>query len=330
MHGRFYVTPQDRGEDHVPVLVRELLELLAPRCDDVVLDCTVGLGGHAAAIAQSMRLAGPVTGRILGVDLDHDLLARAAQRVVGVNLTPIHDTFARAPARVAALGLRATILLADLGFNSAQMDDPRRGFAFGHEGPLDMRFDRSAGPTAADLVAQLSQRELTDLLHRCGEEPLAARIARNLVRARAIRPIQTTTQLGELVREAYGPRARSSRLHPATRTFMALRIAVNDELGALDALLDQVARAARSPRPTWLADGARVAVISFHSLEDRAVKRAFAGMVAGGVAVALTRKPVRPGEMEMAANPRSRSAKLRAVRLSVARMAAQDAPVHKG
>jgi 16S rRNA (cytosine1402-N4)-methyltransferase len=196
------------------------------------------------------------------------------------------------------------------------MDDPERGMSFRADGPLDMRFDPAASTTAADLLATLTERELADLIFEYGEEPLARKIARKLAQSRERMPIQTTAELARLVLEAYGTRARSSRMHPATRTFMALRIAVNDELGSLRTLLDAIESGANAAGGGgWLNVGARVGIISFHSLEDRMVKRAFAGLAKRGLVTALTRKPVTAGAQEVQANARSRSAKLRAVRI---------------
>ena len=228
----------------------------------------------------------------------------------------LRANFADAPRRLAEQGLRADLVLADLGFSSNQMDDPARGLSFVRDAPLDMRLDRHAAVTAADLLAALSERQLADLIYQQGEDPLARKIARKLVQSRQIEPIRSTAQLARLVTEAYGPRARSSRMHPATRTFMALRIAVNDELGALRSLLDQISRGAEQVGSGgWLNEGARVAIISFHSLEDRLVKHAFVDLTKRGLATALTKKPVGPLEHEVEANPRARSAKLRAVRI---------------
>ena len=197
-------------------------------------------------------------------------------------------------------------LLADLGFASNQMDDAGRGFTFQSDGPLDMRLDPTAGLPASELVNSLPERELADLIYGFGEERMSRRVARILVAERQRQPIETTGRLADLVRRAYGRAAQRSRMHPATRTFMALRIAVNGELEALDTLLETL--------PRLLRPGGRAAVISFHSLEDRRVKRRFLKLQQDGLAKRLTRKPLTADEPELAANPRSRSAKLRAVR----------------
>jgi len=217
---------------------------------------------------------------------------------------------------LARLGLRADRVLADLGFASNQMDDPGRGFSFQAEGPLDMRLDPTQGETGAQLLARMNEREIADAIFELGEDPFSRRIARSIVARRGREGMETTADLVAAVRAAYGTKAHASRMHPATRTFMALRILVNDELGALRGLLDSVARGA-GPAPGWLAPGARVGVISFHSLEDRLVKHAFAELEQGGRATRLTRKPVEASEAEVQANPRARSAKFRAIRIGV-------------
>ena len=263
----------------------------------------------------------------MGFDLDAGNLERATTQAggAGARFIPLHGSFVQAPHQLTKLGLRADVVLADLGFSSNQMDDPSRGFSFGEDGPLDMRLDRSGGLSAADLVNQSDEAELANIIYRLGEDPYARKIARKLVQSRQVEPIRTTAELARLVTEAYGPRAHSSRMHPATRTFMALRIAVNDELGALRGLLEQVTRGAeQAGSGGWLNSGARVAIISFHSLEDRLVKQSFAELAKRDLATALTRKPVGPSEMEVRSNPRSRSAKLRVVRIGVAQETTTD------
>lgn len=310
-----HASPPDHG--HAPVLLSEVIAALALRPGETVVDCTVGRGGHAVALAQAVG----DSGLVVGLDLDRENLDYAARRVrqSGGAFAAVHDSFAAVQEHVLALGRRADAVLADLGFSSSQMDDPQRGFSFAVDAPLDMRFDRTAPITAADLVNTLSERELADLIDEYGEEPLARSIARKLAQNRKAKPIRSTARLARLVIEAYGRRARSSKLHPATRTFMALRIATNDELGALRALLEQVERGAQllSARDGWLNPGARVAVISFHSLEDRLVKQAFASLCKSGLATPLTPggKPVGAAAAELKENPRARSAKLRAVRI---------------
>lgn len=309
----------DGSPGHLPVLASEVIELLAPVPGETAVDCTVGRGGHSLLLAEAV---GP-RGLVVGLDLDRANLEYAARRLEaeGLSLRPVHDSFVRAAAHVAEAGLRADVVLADLGFSSNQMDDAGRGMSFGADGPLDMRYDTRGPVTAADLLARCTEAELAEIIGDYGEDPLAAKIARKLAQARQRQPIGSTGRLAGLVEEAYGPRAARSRMHPATRTFMALRIAVNDELSALQALLEHVRRGAEERNAGgWLMPGARVAIISFHSLEDRLVKRAFAEMAESGLATRLTRRPVTAGAAEVGANPRSRSARLRAVQIAGSQM----------
>ncbi len=306
--------PDASSPEHRAVLAAETLALLDPRPGETALDLTAGCGGHSAALADRV---GP-RGLVIGFDVDPEALVRAAARVraEGGVFEAVHANFIEAPRHLEATGRHADVVLGDLGFSSAQMDDPGRGFSFRLDGPLDMRYDRGRGASAEELLARLSEPELAELIARYGEDPFARRIARKLGQARGREPIRSTAQLARLVVEAYGPRARSSRMHPATRTFMALRIAVNEELTALGTLLEHVQRgAATAGRSGWLSRGARMAIISFHSLEDRMVKRAFADLAACGLASRLTKRPVVAGEDEVRSNPRSRSARLRAVRV---------------
>ena len=300
---------------HVPVLPAETLGLLDAQPGEIMVDCTVGQGGHAALLSASL---GPA-GTIIGFDVDPGALAVAADRLRGTPAAfePVRDNFVRVVHHMAHLDRRADVVLADLGFSSRQMDDPKRGLTFAHDGPLDMRLDPDGPVTAAELVATMPEQELAHVISRYGQEPLARKIARFVVQTRDHGPITSTTQLADIVVEAYGNRARSSRRHPATRTFMALRIAVNDELAALEALLGHIADgAAEAGSGGWLSAGARIAIISFHSLEDRMVKRAFVELAERGLAERLTRRPVTAGDQEVAVNPRSRSAKLRVIRLT--------------
>jgi 16S rRNA (cytosine1402-N4)-methyltransferase len=319
---------------HAPVLLAEAIAALRPLPGSLAVDATVGRGGHAIALLRAVREGGG-GGSLLAIDRDRENLAFAGGRLaaeIGVPLPPIegpagpplearpplrlvHADFGRLGEVLTSRGLAADLVLADLGVSSTHFDDPSRGFSFRLDGPLDMRLDRSGGATAADLVAGLPEADLAEAILRLGEEPLARRIARKIAHARAAAPITTTSRLAELVRDAYGPRARASRMHPATRTFMALRIAVNDELGSLHRLLEQLADAARrcvAGAPTLLAPGARIGVISFHSLEDRMVKRSLAALAAEGLARLASRRPIEPRDEEREANPRARSAKLRA------------------
>lgn len=306
---------------HIPVLLREVLAALDPHPGDVYLDCTAGLGGHAAAVAPHL---GP-TGTVVLVDLDPGNLASAAGRIRALpnalKVLTERGNFAEAPFRLEALGLRANCVLADLGFASPQVDDPARGLSFQTEGPLDMRLDPAGPVTAADLVNRLNEGELERILREFGEERESRRIAQKLARERAREPITTTTRLAAIVRGVVGPRHPHGGVDPATRTFQALRIAVNDELGNLDALLHHCERGAKDAsfsaraQKAWLAPGARIGVISFHSLEDRPVKRSFEALTKSGLAADLTDGVATASDAELSANPRARSAKLRAIRL---------------
>ena len=284
---------------HVPVLLAEVLELLAVRPGGLCVDGTVGLGGHAAAV---LRATAP-DGRLVGLDRDGETLAAAQARLAefGSRVRLEQGDYREIPDRLA--GERADAILLDLGVSSLQLDDPARGFSFQAEGALDMRMDRSGGTTAADLVNGMRESDLADLIHEYGEEPASRRIARAIAFARERKPIETTTELADIVRRA-APRRRPGGLHPATRTFQALRIRVNRELDGLGEAITSIARC--------LAPGGRMAVIAFHSLEDREAKGAFRALAARGYRL-LTKKPVRPGEDEVRANPRARSARLRAV-----------------
>ncbi len=305
---------------HEPVLAREVVELLDPRPGGTILDCTAGLGGHGALLAARVG----ASGRVILNDLDPGHLERAAARVRASSeamVETLRGNFAEAPRKLAERGWSADVVLADLGFASSQVEDPERGLSFRREGPLDMRLDPEGPLTAAELVNTADEEELAEIIRDFGEERMARRVARKIVASRAERPIETTGRLASIVRSAVRSRPGQSRIDPATRTFQALRIAVNDELGSLTSLLESVRRTASvaaigGGEGGWLASGARIGVISFHSLEDRLAKRAFADLIERSLAIGLTRKPVTASEEEQARNPRSRSAKLRVIRLS--------------
>jgi 16S rRNA (cytosine1402-N4)-methyltransferase len=274
--------------------------LLAVRPGGLWVDGTLGLGGHAEAV---LRATAP-DGRLLGLDRDEEALERARERLVpfGARVRLEHADYRELPARLG--DERASGILLDLGVSSLQLDDAERGFSFQREGPLDMRMDRSARGTAAEIVNRMREGELADLIHEYGEEPFSRRIARAIARARQTEAIETTTRLAEIVRRA-APKSRRPGFHPATRTFQALRIRVNRELDGLGEAIERAAACLRS--------GGRLVVIAFHSLEDRAVKQAFRSLAGRGFAL-LTRKPLRPGDAELRRNPRARSARLRALR----------------
>ena len=307
---------------HVPVLAGPVMRLLEPRDGQTAFDLTAGRGGHAELLARAVGAGG----RVLLVDRDPGNLAFARDRLSALppDVRPMvdarHGSFGTIERMSAALGpaWQADAVLADLGFASSQMDDPARGFSFQSGGPLDMRLDPTQGETAADLLARLPEADLADAIFHLGEDPFARRIARTIVERRTRAPLATTADLAAAVVAAYGARARQSRMHPATRTFMALRILVNDELRALDHLLASIERGARAAAsaPTWLRPGARIAIIAFHSLEDRRVKHAFADWERAGLGTRLARKPVEADESEVRANPRARSAKLRGFQIA--------------
>jgi len=297
----------DAGADHQPVLLDEVLRWLDPRPGGCYCDATVGLGGHAGAILER---SGP-DGRLIGLDRDQDALAvaRTTLRRFGDRVTLVHAPFSRVREVLADLGVVAVDgFLVDLGVSSPQLDRAERGFSFRASGPLDMRMDQTAGETVAELIGRLDEAELTRIIREYGEERYAPRVASFIVEARDAGELGSTGALAALVARAL-PRHERHK-NPATRTFQALRIAVNRELDELEAFLDQA--------PGCLAPGGRLCVIAFHSLEDRIVKRrlrALAGRDGGAQPPQLrilTKHVVAAAGDERARNPRSRSAKLRA------------------
>ena len=302
---------------HVSVLLCECIEALHIRPDLTYVDCTTGGGGHSFAIAA--RLSGK--GRLLCLDRDEDALAAAKKR-----LSPYLDRVTFVHTNFSAIGdvLQELCIenlggvLMDLGCSSYQFDTPERGFSYKVEAPLDMRMDRSASLTASEVVNGYSEQELRRILFDYGEEKFASRIARAIVNARDIAPIETTAALADIVRAAMPAKSKAEAQHPAKRTFQAIRIEVNGELGEIEPAIRSAAHA--------LVPGGRIAAISFHSLEDRIVKQSFAALSSGctcpkdfpicvcgkkPICTTLTRKPILPSEGELEANPRSRSAKLR-------------------
>lgn len=289
---------------HRSVLVEEVVRYLAPRPGTTVVDCTVGTGGHSLAIAPHLL----PNGRLIALDRDAQALELAQRRLSEFHpqVHFIHGNFQDLPTMLTRCGVSTVHgLIADLGLSSLHVDQAERGFSFSKEGPLDMRMDQHQPTTAASLIRRLSEQELAHLISTYGEERWAVRIAKRLVTTRNAKPIETTTQLARLVAEATPSRGSSWRIHPATRTFLALRIAVNNELASLETLLNLL--------PEVLAPGGCAVIITFHSLEDRLVKQAFRRGTQAGLFRLLTKKPIRPTANEVAENPRSRSAKLRAV-----------------
>jgi 16S rRNA (cytosine1402-N4)-methyltransferase len=292
---------------HVPVLLKPAIEFLAVRRGGTYIDATLGLGGHSWEIATRLGREG----HLVGFDKDPAALQRARERLSAPpeevasdwpNIELVHASFAEVAEHVAAAS--ADGLLADLGVSSMQFEDASRGFSFQVEGPLDMRMNPQAGLTAEQVVNRFDERELADAIYEFGEERRSRRIARAIVRAR---PIHTTAQLAEVVSAAARPMNQAERrIHPATKTFQALRILVNRELDDLKMLLS------KSSAPQVLKPGGRLVIISFHSLEDRIVKDALRDGARDGIYRVLTKKPMIADEEEIDRNPRSRSAKLRA------------------
>lgn len=308
----------DKRLEHVPVLLEEVLALLAGPSVRIVVDGTLGGGGHAEAMLEQA----PGIGLLIGIDRDEEAVARAAQRLArfGDRVRTVKAHFADMGEVLEAMDVgKVDAVLMDLGVSSFQLEDGARGFSFQKDGPLDMRMDKSFHTSAKDLVNGYSQQELTSIFFEYGEETAAKKIAKAIVRERAVEPITTTLQLAGIV-ESAAPRHGRPGIHPATRVFQAIRIAVNGELARLkEAALTAVDR---------LNPGGRLAIISFHSLEDRIVKNTFLDLAGRcvcppafpvcrcgrqQVVKILTKKPVQPRPGEVSANPKARSAKLRAV-----------------
>lgn len=287
---------------HAPVMVGEVLEQLQPSRGGLFVDGTVGLGGHARAILEAGA------SRLIGIDRDRTALklAAAALAEFADRIELVHGDYRDLASVLDARGLAAVDgLLVDLGVSSMQLDEAGRGFSFKRDEPLDMRMDQSSGLTAADAIAAADERTLADVIFQYGEERYSRRIARNIVSARAEAPIETTAQLADVVRRSV-PRRGYERIDPATRTFQAIRIWVNRELEGLDAFLERGAG--------LLNPAGRMAVISFHSLEDRIVKHTFRGLQQREPGLTVrTKRPIVPGDDEVERNPRARSAKLRAI-----------------
>ncbi len=289
---------------HVPVMLDEVVTALAPHPGGRYIDATVGGGGHALAVLKAAQPGG----MLLGIDADPAALVATAERLAAAGLTDHaalrHGSFADLATIATEAGFTAVDgILFDLGVSSHQLDTPERGFSFAADGPLDMRLDPTQGVTAADLVNQLDERSLADLIFQFGEERAARRIARAIVERRRSQPFTRTADLAALVARAVG--GRHGRIHPATRTFQALRIAVNQELDRLATALPIAV--------DLLAPGGRLAVISFHSLEDRIVKQFLRAEATGATPrlVVISKKPLVATSAEVASNPRARSAKLR-------------------
>jgi 16S rRNA (cytosine1402-N4)-methyltransferase len=295
---------------HLPVLLDEVLTALAPQPGGIIVDCTVGFGGHSSALLTRLG----ATGRLIGMDLDAGNLPAAKARLdqTGLAFTLRHANFAGLLATLAAEGIEEVDgVLADLGMSSMQVDDAERGFSYVRDGPLDMRMDRTRGRPASELLATLPEAELAQALREFGDEPEAERIARAIVATRSQHPPQRTGELADLIRRTVQgektwhlhPSKGKWNLHPAALTFQALRILVNRELANLQQLLRVL--------PVVLRPGGRAAIISFHSGEDRLVKSAFRSGQQAGMYDEISAEPIRAAFRERTANPRSRSAKLR-------------------
>jgi 16S rRNA (cytosine1402-N4)-methyltransferase len=308
---------QTSATDHVPVLAEEVRRLLAVQPGETVVDATFGGGGHARLLAADLRSRG----KLVAIDRDPDVRRHfdRFRREARVQTRLLRGEFSLVLEQLAANGVRADAILLDLGVSSMQIDRPERGFSYAVDAPLDMRMDPSSEPSAAALVNEASERELESIFRRYGEERYARQIARAVGRRRGKQPFERTGDLVETIRAAIPAPARFGDGHPAKRVFQALRIAVNDELGALEGALPAAL--------AMLRPGGRIVVISFHSLEDRIVKRFLRDQERGCVCPpdfpicvcghepvlrALSRKAIRPSATEVAANPRSSSAKLRA------------------
>ncbi|HEX8522601.1 MAG TPA: 16S rRNA (cytosine(1402)-N(4))-methyltransferase RsmH [Tepidisphaeraceae bacterium] len=290
---------------HLPVLLQPVLNVLAPQPGMTVVDCTVGLAGHATELLKRVQ----PSGRLLGIDFDPHNLERARQNLsnLGGKFELFHNNFAALPTVLSQSGIdRVDRILADVGVASPQIDDPTRGFTYRQPGPLDMRMDPTRGQTAAQLLARMCERDIADALLELGDEEDAVQIARLIVERRKAKPIDTTQDLVEIVCEARDftlKRAAGAKLHPAARTFQALRILVNRELANLDRLLAVL--------PHVLNPGGVAAIISFHSGEDRRVKASFLEGFRAGIYEEISLEPITATEAEKLENPRSRSAKLR-------------------
>jgi 16S rRNA (cytosine1402-N4)-methyltransferase len=301
--GRFLLDPHMTV--HRPVLANEVIAGLSPAPGMIVVDGTLGGGGHTRLLAERV---GP-TGRVIAMDRDPAAVRASEAVLADLPVHLVHASYHELTAVLRSISIDAVdAILLDLGLSSDQLADPRRGFSFQAGGELDMRFDPTMGRPAWELIERLSERELADVIYQFGEERFSRRIARRMVEQRARQPIRTASELAALVRGCV-PRARGHAIDPATRTFQALRIAVNEELSVLREALDAY--------QTILKPGRRLAVISFHSLEDRIVKHGFRDDPGWEV---ITRRPIRAGEDEIAANPRARSARLRIAARAVAGM----------
>jgi 16S rRNA (cytosine1402-N4)-methyltransferase len=293
---------------HQPVMVREVLEVLSPQPGELALDLTVGMGGHALAIGKELG----TDGLLVGIDADRDALQAAKATLteaLDCSVRLFHGRFSEAPRLARKLGIRQfDLVLADLGVGSHQLDEAQRGFSFDSDAPLDMRYDTRHGPTAREVINRTPKSRLADIFYELGEERYSRQIAAEICRRRREQPIETPAELAEICKKVYARRGtdRTWRIHPATRVMMALRIYVNRELEELGALLGEL--------PELLAEGGRVAVLTYHSLEARKVKQAWRQQGKRGRMEERDDSPLMPTAEEVEENPRARSAQLRAAR----------------
>jgi 16S rRNA (cytosine1402-N4)-methyltransferase len=302
--------------DHVPVLADEVLATLAPRPGETIVDCTFGAGGHAGLLAAQLR----GDGKLIAIDRDPSVTPyfERLRRSTAAKARLLHGEFSQVLEQLASNGVKADVILLDLGVSSMQLDRPERGFSYAADAPLDMRMDPSAGITASDVVNERDEEDLANIFHRYGEERYSRQIARAIVKRRSEQRFERTGDLVETIKQAMPAPARFGEGHPAKRVFQALRIEVNDELGSLERALP--------PAVEMLRPGGRLAVISFHSLEDRIVKRFLRSEEHGctcppdfpicacgaqPILRATPRRAIRPSAAEVARNPRSQSARLR-------------------
>lgn len=303
---------------HEPVMLNECINGLDIKSDGVYIDCTAGGGGHSEAIIKRLS----PSGKLIAVDQDISAINAVAKRLEQYKdkLTLVNDNFIRADMILSELDLKIDGALLDLGVSSHQLDTPQRGFSYSHDAPLDMRMNVDSAVTAYNIVNGYDESQLTEILYKWGEEKFAPRIASFIVKSREIKPIETTFNLVEIVKKAIPAKARDSGHHPCKRTFQAIRIEVNAELDSIEPAINGLF--------THMNSGGRIAVITFHSLEDRIVKQTFGGLASGCVCPRdfpvcvcgnkprvklISRKPITPSEAELTRNPRSRSAKLRIV-----------------
>jgi 16S rRNA (cytosine1402-N4)-methyltransferase len=288
---------------HKSVLKKEVLEYLNPRADENFIDATFGEGGHSLSILEKNK----PEGKVLGIEINETLYQKASSQKIK-RLSLVNDSFTNLKEIFKKSGLKnVSGILFDLGFSSWHLEESEKGFSFLRDEDLDMRYGNSSCPTAKEIINKWPERDIEEILKKYGEERFAGRISREIARRREKKPIETTFQLVEIIKNAFPARYHYQRINFATRTFQALRIAVNDELGRIEQTLPQALEI--------LKKGGRIVVISFHSLEDRIIKNYFRENYKKGLLKILTKKPIRPGSEEIAHNPRSRSAKLRSAEI---------------